>query len=54
MTQAINDVVESAYRAGGAKVADVESTFRTTDLTTTEDVPGFGPSVKKAYLPLVR
>ena len=42
VTTAINDVVENAYRANGAKVADVESAFRTTELTKTEDVPGFG------------
>lgn len=42
VTQAVNDVVEGAYRANGGKVADVESAFRTTDLTTTEDLPGFG------------
>lgn len=34
VTQAINDVVESAYRASSVKVADVEGAFATTDLTT--------------------
>lgn len=34
VTQSINDVIESAYRASKVKVADVEGAFATTDLTT--------------------
>ena len=43
-TVAFNDVLETAYRAAGSRVADVETAFAVTDFATTADLPGFGPA----------